>query len=618
MAAGTAGAELQTESTSPVISRTRVLLISANELSNTAHIALEKVGYQVRGVRKPSDAAAVAQSWTPHAVVFEGPIAALEGIGARGLVRQVLAAHRCISVLAVDECTSDALARAIDYNVDAVVPRESLAVDMERVLTLGAPAPAGTTITAEPPVIEDLIGGSPAMREVWQLVARTALLGSSVLITGETGVGKEVVARVMHRLSSRKHGPFVAVNCAALPDTLLESELFGHEKGAFTGAAARHTGRFELADNGTLLLDEIGELPPSVQVKLLRVLQERAFERVGGTRPVAVDVRILAATNRDLEAEAERGTFRSDLLYRLNTLVIRVPSLRERTSDILPLWDHFTQRAAASSGRTTNIATGLDAKRVLLGYQWPGNVRELQNAAGRAVALAGGPTITAKDLPDAVQGAGDRAPAQHLHLAGLSLAELERAAILTTFEALGNARDAAGVLGISLRKFYYRLKEYRALSAVGQHASATSPEVAALAAPSTRDDRSRRVVLAEDDEDVRTALADLLRDEGYDVIVVSNGADALQHVGAALTAGSVLPIDALITDVQMPGVNGMRLLEGLRAMGSKVPVIVITAFGDAETRENARRLGASAVLDKPIDVEQLVATLEGASPATAA
>ncbi|MEJ5169895.1 MAG: sigma-54 dependent transcriptional regulator [Fimbriimonadales bacterium] len=231
------------------------------------------------------------------------------------------------------------------------------------------------------------IAESPSMKAILEEIETVADSRATVLVTGESGVGKEVVAKTIHALSGRASKKFVAVSCAALPETLLESELFGYEKGAFTGAQASKPGRFELADGGTLFLDEIGDVPPSIQVKLLRVLQEREFERLGGSQPVRVDVRLIAATNRDLREAVDQGTFRLDLLYRLQVVEIHLPPLRERTEDILPLARHFMEKCAAENGRHPLEIPPATAE-LLLRYRWPGNVRELENAMERAVVLA--------------------------------------------------------------------------------------------------------------------------------------------------------------------------------------------------------------------------------------
>ena len=241
-----------------------------------------------------------------------------------------------------------------------------------------------------------MIGKSASMQMVYQLIEKVAPTASSVLITGESGTGKELVARAIHALSLRKDAPFISVNCAALSENLLESELFGHEKGAFTDAISMRKGRFELADSGTLFLDEIGEMAPRLQAKLLRVLQEKTFERVGGAQPLKSDIRILAATNKDLKDEIEQGNFREDLYYRLNVIHIHLAPLRERTDDIPPLAIHFTEKSGAMLGKQIDIS--LDALRLLVSLPWEGNVRELENTIERAAILCEGNTITAEDV----------------------------------------------------------------------------------------------------------------------------------------------------------------------------------------------------------------------------
>ena len=241
-----------------------------------------------------------------------------------------------------------------------------------------------------------MIGKSASMQMVYQLIGKVAPTASSVLITGESGTGKELVARAIHALSLRKDAPFISVNCAALSENLLESELFGHEKGAFTDAISMRKGRFELADSGTLFLDEIGEMAPRLQAKLLRVLQEKTFERVGGAQPLKSDIRILAATNKDLKDEIEQGNFREDLYYRLNVIHIHLAPLRERTDDIPPLAIHFTEKSGVMLGKQIDIS--LDALRLLVSLPWEGNVRELENTIERAAILCEGNTITAEDV----------------------------------------------------------------------------------------------------------------------------------------------------------------------------------------------------------------------------
>ena len=281
-----------------------------------------------------------------------------------------------------------------------------------------------------------IAGESILIHKLLSMVARLAPLNTAVLITGETGCGKELVARAIHRLGPRAACPFVAINCAALTETLLESELFGHEKGAFTGAVAQKQGKLEAAGEGTVLLDEIGEMAPALQAKLLRVLQQHEFERVGSTRTIPLQARILAATNRDLPAEVRKGAFREDLYHRLNVVTLRVPPLRERPEDILPLARYFLERSARRAGRRV---TGFSpsAERCLGLYHWPGNVRELENAIERAVVLGDAGLIQAEDLPDAV---GESAPASAEGLQS-SIADTKRQLILATWRECGGDHD---------------------------------------------------------------------------------------------------------------------------------------------------------------------------------
>jgi transcriptional regulator with GAF, ATPase, and Fis domain len=291
-----------------------------------------------------------------------------------------------------------------------------------------------------------MVGNSPVMEDVYRFVGRAARQGSTVLITGESGTGKELVARALHANSPRASKPFVAVNCAALVESLLESELFGHEKGAFTGAAATKKGKIEVADGGTLFLDEIAEMAPKLQAKLLRVLQEREFERVGGTRPLKVDIRVVAATNRELEQEIQRGNFRQDLFYRLNVVAVRVPPLRERREDISPLANYFVNKYCREANHHTKVITP-ETLACMVRYDWPGNVRELQNAIEHAVVLGSGDTILPEELPDAVlESATSTAGLASYHEA---VRQAKREVILKAFEkAGGNYTGTAKALGI--------------------------------------------------------------------------------------------------------------------------------------------------------------------------
>jgi Nif-specific regulatory protein len=304
-----------------------------------------------------------------------------------------------------------------------------------------------TRLIADAGIEHSMIGESVRMRQVYQFVAKVAPRDSTVLISGESGTGKELVARAIHQNSKRSKKPFVAVNCAALTATLLETELFGHEKGAFTGAVAQRKGRLEVADGGTLFLDEIGELPLPLQVKLLRVLQEREFERVGGTRTIKVDIRLLTATNRNLEDLISRGLFRQDLFYRLNVLQLQMPPLRERQEDILLLAKYFVIKYGEKCNRQISRIS-LQAQKRLLSYDWPGNVRELQNAIERAVVLCTTDSILLEDLPEAILETETRsmgAPTKYHE----AVAETKKQVILQAMQqSNGNFTEAARLLEV--------------------------------------------------------------------------------------------------------------------------------------------------------------------------
>lgn len=321
---------------------------------------------------------------------------------------------------------------------------------------------------------DTLIYRDPVMRNTLKLAEQIAPSDASVLITGESGTGKEVVARFIHRRSRRKSKPFISVNCAAIPENLLESELFGHEKGAFTGAVARRIGKFEEASGGTLLLDEISEMHPALQAKLLRAIQEREIDRIGGVKPVKVDIRILATSNRNLEEEARKGTFREDLYFRLNVVHLEIPPLRERVLDIDPLTDYFVEKYTKANGfkRRTLSAVAREALRC---HSWRGNVRELENAIHRSVLLSTGEEIST----DVIQLSGVKPTRQESEkkkeiigtpLVGRTVADVERDLIIGTLShCLGNRTQAATILGISIRTLRNKLKQY----SEGETAAAT-------------------------------------------------------------------------------------------------------------------------------------------------
>jgi two-component system response regulator FlrC len=342
----------------------------------------------------------------------------------------------------VEQAVEAMRAGAVDYLTKPIEAKALVA--LARRLTTSVPAQTSNGLVAE----------DSLTRELLRLAARVAQSAATVLLTGESGSGKEMFARFVHDNSPRASGPFIAINCAAIPENLLEATLFGYERGAFTGAQASQPGKFEQANGGTLLLDEISEMPLALQAKLLRVLQEREVERVGGRKPIALDMRILATTNRDLADMVRDGRFREDLFYRLNVFPLRVPSLRERPRDIVPLARHFAARIAPA--RQPRYSA--EAEAVLRSHSWPGNVRELENTVQRALILASGETIAAADIvlsTTTPRAAGAEAPATDMK-------SLEREHILSTLrEVNGSRKLAVQRLGISERTLRYKLQQYR-------------------------------------------------------------------------------------------------------------------------------------------------------------
>ena len=361
---------------------------------------------------------------------------------------------------------------AFDFVTKPFAP-EVVRLKVERALELCAARRARRKLEAENAYLRDehgrrfaeIVGASDKIQAVLRAVEKVAAADTTVYIAGESGTGKELVARAIHRLSKRAAGPFIKVNCGALTETLLESELFGHEKGAFTGAIKQKLGRFELADGGTLFLDEVGDVPPAMQVKLLRALQEQEFERVGGETPIQVDVRVVSATNKDLEAEVAAGRFRQDLYYRLHVVPLRLPALRERREDIPLLAQHFVDKLGPRTNPRVR-AIGDAALGRLMAYHWPGNVRELENAIEQALVFAEEAEIGVAALPTFLHGGGGAADEDHLDVPKqLSLPEilddLERQLILKAFErAKGVKTETARLLGIKTSALYYKLEKY--------------------------------------------------------------------------------------------------------------------------------------------------------------
>ncbi len=451
--------ELQKQS-----SKGRILVVD-DEINARQALAelLEDEGFEVRSAADGFKALGIVKEWDLDILLTDWRMPLIDGISLMLKSRELRPNLTCIvmtafgsvenAVEAMKEGADDYLTKPLNFDavllvLNRAMDRIQMRNELE-VLRQDRPRPA-----------RYIIGNSPATQEVLTLADQVATSRATVLITGESGTGKELVARLIHEQSSRVDKPFVRLHCAALAESLLESELFGHEKGAFTGASTRREGRFEEAHLGTLFLDEIGEIPPMTQVKLLRFLQQREFERVGGNKTISVDVRIISATNRDLEKAVQEGRFREDLYYRLNVINIHTPPLRLRRSDIPLLARHFITRFATENQKPI-LEIRSDALNILTSYDWPGNVRELENIIERAVVLADSDCIEPRHFPP---GFGNTIFTidNEISIPGSSLAELERYALLKTYEATGgNTSETARLLGISLRKVQYRLKEYQ-------------------------------------------------------------------------------------------------------------------------------------------------------------
>ena len=424
---------------------------------------LRQRGYEVATAGNAFQGLELLDEFRPHVVFTDLRMPGLDGLAFLDSVRAVAPATRIIVMTgfgSVDVAVAAMKRGADDFlekPLDSQVLWCTLQGAMERALLLEesfARHPSGTGAAAALGVV----GDHPSMRAVLNRAEQVAPSRATVLVTGESGTGKGLLAETIHRLSGRADGPFVEVSCAALSESLLESELFGHERGAFTGAISRHEGRFMRAAGGTLFLDEIGSYPLSTQVKLLTFLQTRRFERVGGSQTLTVDVRLVAASNKDLRREVAEGRFREDLFYRLNVFRIDLPPLRVRRSDVPVLAGKFLARFAAENGRRLD-GFSREALELLLLYDWPGNVRELEHAVEHAAVMARGRLVLPEDLPETVAPAS-RDPLD-VAIPGSTLAEIERAAILKSVIAMGGrATEAAAMLGISKSKIYYRLRDY--------------------------------------------------------------------------------------------------------------------------------------------------------------
>src|ERR1044071_3550134 len=386
----------------------RILVVDDEANARTALAELLRdEGYEVETAADAFKALGKYESFAPHIVVTDLKMPGMDGIE---LVKKIRATDDVVGIIvmtafgAVSSAIEAMRAGAAEY-LTKPLNFEELLVVLAKVLETQALRRETRQLrlrVRERVAPGNIVGISPPMQRVFEVVDQVAPSRATVLITGESGTGKELVANAIHQRSARAAGPFIKLHCAALAESLLESELFGHEKGAFTGAAMRKDGRFHLADGGTLFLDEIGEISQSIQVKLLRFLQEHEFERVGGTQTIRVDVRVIAATNRDLMEEIARGRFREDLYYRLNVVALEMPSLRERRSDIPALVKFFIDRYARDNGKAIE-GCAPETLELLMNYSWPGNVRELENAIERAVVMSSGAPLEARHLPSAIK-----------------------------------------------------------------------------------------------------------------------------------------------------------------------------------------------------------------------
>jgi len=444
--------------------RGRILVVDdeANAREALAEL-LEDDGYETETAADGEKALAMLERFRPNVVLTDLKMPNLDGIGLieRGRPRAPATAFIVMTAFGSIENAVEAIKMGADNYLTKPLDLAAVSALVDRAMEKSLLVSETVELRRrldERFSFDRILGVHPSMQRLLKTVAQVAASRATVLVHGESGTGKELIAAAIHQNSPRRSKPFVKLNCAALAETLLESELFGHERGAFTGATGRREGRFMKADGGTLFLDEVSEIPLAVQVKLLRFLQEREFERVGGNETLRVDVRVVAATNRVLEERVESGEFREDLFYRLNVVQLDVPPLRARRSDIPILAEHFLGKFAEENGRALAGFTD-DALLALRLYPWPGNVRELENAIERAVVLTEGTRIEAVNLPSA-QGQGDQQDLGVM-IPGIRLEELERMAIERTMDAVGGSTSkAAEILGISRRKIQYRLKEW--------------------------------------------------------------------------------------------------------------------------------------------------------------
>ncbi|HYO58981.1 sigma-54 dependent transcriptional regulator [Archangium sp.] len=459
----------------------RILVIDDHDtLREGMAVTLTRSGHTVTAARSGTDGVSAYKKTPFDLVVTDLKMDGMDGLAVTRTLKSLdpAAVVMVVTAFGTIETAVQAMQQgAYDFITKPFTP-DVLRAKVEKGLELSSTRRQVERLSARTEALESdaalahgnlLVGDSEPMQRLVAMVRKAAATDATVFVRGESGTGKELVARMLHQLSPRKDGPFVVVHCAALAETLLESELFGHERGAFTGAIKRKLGRFELADGGTLFLDEIGEIPHSVQTKLLRVLQEKEIQRVGGEETLKVDVRVVSATHRDLQAEVKAGRFREDLYYRLHIVPLQIPPLRERPEDVTALARHFV---AKHSPRVNKRVKGLDdsALRALARYAWPGNVRELENVIEQSLVFAEGETLTGTDLPTHLTGttppadSGLPVPMGDRPLPDI-LEDLERQLIARAYEKAGGVKtETARLLGIKTSALYYKLEKYGFIS----------------------------------------------------------------------------------------------------------------------------------------------------------
>jgi two-component system NtrC family response regulator len=444
--------------------RDRILIVDSNPLEGAALRAeLCESGFDAVEASSADGALALVPSFQPAAVLVDGALPDVDGATVVARLRELRSDAAVVVATTPDRL--DVAVAALRAGAETYLVRP---LDRGQVLVVLEKALEKRALRKDSAVLRErirqrlqLVGSAPELLSAVEVVKRVAPTKATVLVLGESGAGKAHIAQALHEASPRRARPFVRVNCAAVSEALLESELFGHEQGAFAEATGRSIGAFELANGGTLYLHEVGRLPSSLQVRLLRVLQQGEFERVGGRETVRVDVRVVAGSQRDLAEEVRAGRFRDDLYYRLNVVALSLPPLRERKSDIPALVSHFIDLLApAQQKEIAGVTPG--TLSALFAYEWPGNVRELANVLERAIAHARGPEITPEDLAPVLHGGRPEESTASALIPGATLFEIEREAILRTLDQCGGSTArAAEVLGVSIRKIQYRLKEYR-------------------------------------------------------------------------------------------------------------------------------------------------------------